>query len=900
MFPNPRPIAEKRRASALRALALLPLLSGLATASPGRRPGPAPRACLEASPADFGSVRIGEAGKASLSIRNRCHHALTLYKAVSGNKAFSVSLARPAKVPARGTASLPVSFSPADTGAKKAPITLYARHPEEKAVAWVSGRGVSPAPPSGITVAPGSVHLAMGPAETDTFTLSVTNHGTSPRAEILVDALGDPIPRPERGWRVMYLNTTMPSTWDDQLIALLRPLANLDTIEAWYGGDSLPSLARMLEYDVVMVNSESPWKDPGATGDRVADYLEAGGKVLLMAGSLAGGSLSLSGRLQYYLPAGPAPTTYARTSVSWANHPITEGVGTIRAGGIINVTSTHGQGAGIPLGTYEDGILIGAYHPDKPLVFLNIGDYELSGDIGRLAANTFDYLGGMHAWMTPRPPFDPVIFVVPDGETRELKVAVNTYRLAAGAHAGAIRLWNVSDTDAVPMAVPVALDVASRRRLAADPSSIDFGQTWQGSTATRAVRLVNTGNAPTHVAGFISEGTAFAISSTLPVDIPAFSYAYVLASFAPKALGPDSARLSPQGDAQEFGPVWLSAKGEGIAAPIVSVTPRGFAVNLTEGQQVERALSIRNPGGDSLKLALRAEVDSAAGIHPTGPEKMKVLYLQTTGQTFESVSDFFLSNLLSDPRVESIVSFSGYDSTPTLEYLRRFDAVIAVSESPWADSEAVGNLLADYVDVGGKVILMGPVLISPDGYFGHSPALGGRIVSPEYAPVAIAGPVGPNFAEEFGDDPIMEGLTTDLYSWWGMNATTAQAGSVGFGRYSTGALIGAYNTRKPVVFVNILPHDGDHAHFQTVRLLGNSLQYLSEFYDWLRPAARTLALGPGEEIDLPIRFGAAYGLMPGDYTGRLNLFHNDPATGSPLVVPATLTVAPGATTAAVP
>jgi hypothetical protein len=741
----------------------------------------------------------------------------------------------------------------------------------------------------------------MGPAETDTFRLSVTNHGTAPRAEILVDAIGDPAPRPERGWRVMYLNTAMNAWWDDQLMTLLRPLANVDTLEAWFGGDSLPSLARMLEYDIVMVHSVAAWKDPIAAGDLVAQYLEAGGKVLLMAGALSSESHPLAGRILDYAPVSPARGTYARPSVSFANHPITAGVGAIQAGGIIDATTTRGQGLGIPLGTYQDGILIGAYHPDKPLVFLNIGDYELSGDIARLAGNAFDYLGGMHAWMTPRPPFDPVIFVVPDGETRELKVAVNTHRLTAGAHAGAIRLWNVSDTDAVPMDVPVALDVTSRRRLAVDPSSVDFGPTWQDGKATRPIRLVNTGNASTHVAGFVYDGTAFSIAASLPLDIPAFSYAYVQAVFAPTELGPDSAWITVQGTAQEIGPVGVSLKGEGIVPPIVSVSPSGFAVTLAEGQQVQRTLSIRNPGGDSLKLALRAQVDSAAGVHPTGPEKMKVLYLQTTGQTFESVSDFFLWNLLTDPRIDSLVSYSGYDSTPTLEYMRQFDAVIAVAEGAWADSETVGNRLADYVDVGGKVILMGAALYNGPGANEQTPALGGRILTSEYSPVAVRSEGIPyNFAEQFADDPITEGLTPELNSTWALNATETQGGGIPIGRYTTGALIGAYNPRKPVVFVNILPHDGDHAHYQTVRLLGNSLQHLSGFYNWMRPAERTLALGPGEEIDVPIVFGAAYGPVAGSYTGRLNLFHNDPGTGSPLAVPATLTVEPGSSTAAIP
>jgi len=293
-------------------------------------------------------------------------------------------------------------------------------------------------------------------------------------------------------------------------------------------------------------------------------------------------------------------------------------------------------------------------------------------------------------------------------------------------------------------------------------------------------------------------------------------------------------------------------------------------------------------------------VDSAAGIHPTGPAKLNVLYLQTTGQTFESQSDFFLWGLLNDPNVDSIVSYSGYDSTPSLAYMRKFDAVIAVADGPWADSEAVGNRLADYVDAGGKVILMGAALFPEAGFNQHSSALGGRITSPDYAPVAAAGPVVWNFGAEFADDPITEGLTVNLFSQWAMNVTSTQGGGIPLGRYSTGALIGAYNPRKPVVFINILPHDGDHAQSETVRFLGNSLRHLSEFYNWMRPAQRTLALGPGEEITVPIRFGAAYGLPAGTYAGRLDLYHNDPATGSPFAVPATLRLQPGSQTAATP
>jgi len=596
-------------------------------------------------------VQVGTRKQGSLPVANRCAHAITIWKVAGGSKDFASALPGSLRLAPRGKGSIPVAYTPADTGADKATLTIYATPPAGSALARVSGIGTAPpAPTAGITVSPASIQLSMDPAQTDTFRLAVTNHGTSPRAEILVDAIGSPQPRPDRGWRVMYLNTSMYSFWDDQLMTRLRPLANVDTIAAWYGGDSLPSLARMQEYDIVMVASGRQWKDSVAVGDLLADYLEAGGKVLLTASTMNYAENPLYGRIQDYEPVGKGSSTYHDTSAILPPHPITAGIAGFASGDILNVSTTRGQGIGIPLGSYSRGALVGAYHPDKPLVFLNIGSYELNGDIAPLFGNAFDYLGGMMAWMTPRPPFDPVIFVVPDGETRELKVAVNTYRLPAGTHAGAIRLLNSSDTNAVPIDVPVSLAVTSVRRLAVDPESVDFGATWQGSRATHSVRLVNIGSAATHVTGFTTDGP-FGLSTGLPLEIPAFSYALVNATFAPTETGADSAALQVRSDAEEASAPTIELRGSGIVPPILSVSPRGFDVTLAEGDSSYQPLSIRNPGGDSLKLTLRAVVDSAAGIRPTGPAKLKVLYLQTTGQSFESVSDFFLWGLLDNPNV---------------------------------------------------------------------------------------------------------------------------------------------------------------------------------------------------------------------------------------------------------
>lgn len=854
--------------------------------------------CLEVARLDFGTAQVGARVESTLAVRNRCSHLVTLSTVTGRSPAFSVTLPAPVRIPARGTSSIPVAFTPVDAGTARATLTLITSHPRREYSAVVAGLGVA-APASTLIVAPASVRLAMGPAEIDTFRLAVTNPGTSPRAEILVDAISPSLPRPERGWRVLYLNTTMPSFWEDQLISLIKSVENVDTIEAWYGGASLPTLARMLEYDIVMVAASNPWQDSVGAGDLLADYLEAGGKVLLMASSLAQNGHPLYGRLMLdYSMVSKRPTTSASSSATLALHPITQGVGSFSSGGILQIASTNGQGAGIPLGTYANGYLVGACHPDKPLVFLNVGPYEYAGDIPRLLANTFDYLGGMMAWATPHPPFDPVIFVVPEGETRELAVAVHTHRLPAGTYQGAIRLHNVSDTDATPMEAPIMLEVAARGRLAVDPAAVDFGPAWQGGRTTRPVRLVNVGNVATRVSAFASSEPAFSLAAGLPLEIPAFSYAVVEAAFAPSAIGTGSAEVEVHSDAQEAEAPKVALAGEGIVPPILSVSPQGFQVAIPEGQGAADTLSILNPGGDSLKLAFRAVVDAAGGRPATGPEVLDVLYIHTTNHSYENPTDFFMWSLLGDPRVGTLTGFQASDSLPSLEYMQQFDAVLVVAGGPWSDPEILGNRLADYVDAGGRICLMNRSLnLNPDM---QGVGLAGRIITPEYAPVAPAQEIGGGYLDRFTDNPITEDLALDeVRSDMILDARSANVNTRILGWYSNGALVGAYKLDKAVVFLNIAPFDGYNYPPATVQLISNSMRWLAETYNWFRPDVRTLALGPGEEARMPLRFGQPFGPGAGGYTGRLEIHHNAPGTGNPLAVPITLTVeGPASPTAA--
>ncbi|MDB5106804.1 MAG: peptidase and in kexin sedolisin [Fibrobacteres bacterium] len=838
------------------------------------------QACLEVGAEDFGLARIGMETAGELKVRNGCRRDVTVLRATASPSPFRAALPSRFRIAAGGARNLPVFFTPRDTSLVMGGFTLLTDQPRQHRIfVPAKGRGVSgPA----IAVSPSNLEQTMVPGASGMAHLSISNSGGE-RLEIIVSAKGDPVPRPEKGWKVLYLNTILTGDWEDDFYRNLRTMTNVDTAESWDATRSLPTLDRMLEYDVVVAATANPWVDAVAAGNLLADYLESGGKVCLLGTALGENTNRLFGRIESYFPMPAARTAFAGNSGTLASHPITSGVGAFYSETALDDPATQGPGQGIPLGTYASGQLIGAYHPQSPIVVLNIGTTSLSGDVYVLLGNTLDFLGTSMAWMTTRPPADKSILVVPAHGMRVLDIAFNSHRLTAGTYHGVVRLLKDAGPGINPLEVPVALRISTAGRISLESGTLDFGTVWTGGRGTRSLRMANIGNAPIRISGFRTGLPAFSVAADLPLEIPAFSHVVTQAVYAPDAIGRDSAILEIRSDAD--GPERMVALiGTGVSPPRITVSPDRLEASVLQGRSVDRVLTIRNLGGDSMEATLHAVVEAGPGTPGTGPARMKVLYLQTMNSgDFESD---FMWNVRSLANVESFTSYAAFESTPTLDYLRAFDAVLVVAGDPWADPVALGNVLADYVDAGGKVCLMHASLSTLPGR-----GLGGRITSPGYAPVPSGGNGGNGFFQSAEDEPIMEGITPELYSAATMAVTGVQGSARILGRYDSGNLIGAYNLLKPVVFININPWDGDHS-WQTIPLLGNVFAHLSNFHTWVRPATRRIALPPGGEAQVRVTLGMPGGPGPGTYQGRLELSHNAPGAGSPLVIPATLTVEP--------
>jgi PKD repeat protein len=114
--------------------------------------------------------------------------------------------------------------------------------------------------------------------------------------------------------------------------------------------------------------------------------------------------------------------------------------------------------------------------------------------------------------------------------------------------------------------------------------------------------------------------------------------------------------------------------------------------------------------------------------------------------------------LVRDPRISSVDFLDASVTTPSVADLARYDVVITWPNWPFADRVLLGDRLADYADIGGKVILGGFC------WYTHGFSLGGAIITGGYSP--LDGTTGNNHYAEAnlgsydGSNPILWGVSS--------------------------------------------------------------------------------------------------------------------------------------------
>ncbi|MBS0187947.1 MAG: hypothetical protein JSS51_07750 [Planctomycetes bacterium] len=93
-----------------------------------------------------------------------------------------------------------------------------------------------------------------------------------------------------------------------------------------------------------------------------------------------------------------------------------------------------------------------------------------------------------------------------------------------------------------------------------------------------------------------------------------------------------------------------------------------------------------------------------ASVALAGPRKPRVVYIHTETATPENAIDV-AGKLAGSGRFGAVDLYNANLVTPTLEQLKSYDAALVANRNGWFDRNALGNVLADYVDAGYGVVL---------------------------------------------------------------------------------------------------------------------------------------------------------------------------------------------------
>lgn len=196
--------------------------------------------------------------------------------------------------------------------------------------------------------------------------------------------------------------------------------------------------------------------------------------------------------------------------------------------------------------------------------------------------------------------FTPAAGSVPEGESRQTTLRVTTTATTLpGTYSGYVRFTSNAPGQPI-LDVPVVITVPSRPRLVAIPSSVNFGDVFNGGASTTGVLLRNQGNALLLITNITSSHPAFSSLNSAPFAIGAGNSLYCILGFRPDGVGGFSGQIRFTAPGATPSEVTLNVSGNSLPPPQIAVQPGSLEATLEQGQNTSLPLTISNDGGATL------------------------------------------------------------------------------------------------------------------------------------------------------------------------------------------------------------------------------------------------------------------------------------------------------------
>ncbi|MFQ6608307.1 MAG: choice-of-anchor D domain-containing protein [Fidelibacterota bacterium] len=504
--------------------------------------------------------------------------------------------------------------------------------------------------------------------------------------------------------------------------------------------------------------------------------------------------------------------------------------------------------------------------------------------------------------------------IVPADSSMEIGVTFDAAGLFGGDYEASIMISNNDPVDPL-VTVPVNMNVTGAPDIWVDQDSLDFGETYVDYGGTLELLIGNNGTDVLEVTSITSDNDVFTISqSSATIDYG--EEIVVEVSFLPTAVGDYSGTITLLSDDSDEGTVEILVSGSAVEPPIISLSPDSLYSALFTGEVDSQVVTISNSGGSDLDFILSIEaVDqarTALGLNHTvinaGSRPSSVERLTSRGSISERINhtDFVSSSrrttgvnvllVLADddiyygsPFAEHLLTYEDisvvdiYDagvSTPDLETLQSYDVVVPWSNYSYWDAVALGNILAEYVDSGGALVMF-------QFCFSNVSGMDGQIMTEGYAPFDNA---YVTYEEKYlgdydADHPIMDGVSEGYDGYSSAVSLVGDPEVVAW--YDDGTPCVAVNPN--VVGVNVYVGTYYWADSDFFHMGHNAVIYAATGgVDWLAANPIEGTVPAGESLDVMITFDAA-GMFGGDYFADIIVTNNDPANPE-VSIPAHLNV----------